>query len=76
MNTPALNLPQSCSVLTITRAELEEAPLDWIESMRVKLAAQHGVPLEQVCFDQMSHADRAIFGEFRVRKAVPASPAN
>jgi hypothetical protein len=75
MNTPAFTLPQPRSLLTITREDMEEAPMDWLESMRRKLAAQHGVPLEQVVFDQMPHSDRAIFGEFRVRKAVPASAA-
>lgn len=71
MNTPAFNLPQPRSLLTITREDMEEAPMDWLESMRRKLAAQHGVAVEQVCFNQMSYADRAIYGEFRVCKAAP-----
>lgn len=71
---PSFGLPAPRSLLTITRADLEEAPVGWIDSMRAKLAAEHGVPVEQVVFDQMTHSDRAIFGEFRVRKAAPASP--
>lgn len=73
MNTPAFNLPQSRSLLKITREEMEEAPMEWIDSMRAKLAAKYGVPVEQVCFYQMSYADPAIYGEFRIRKVAPTS---
>jgi len=73
MNTP--HKIQFGTLLQITREEMEEAPFDWLDSMRAKLAAKHGVPVEQVYFNQMSHADRSIFGEFVVRKVQPASPA-
>jgi hypothetical protein len=75
MNTPAFNLPQSRSLLAITREDLEEADLGWLDSMRAKLAAKHGVPVQQVVFNQMSYSDRSIFGEFVVRQVRAASPA-
>lgn len=78
MNTPAFTLPQPKRgvLLEIFRKDMEEVPLNWLDSMRAKLAAKHGVPVEQVCFNQMSYADRIIFGEFVVRKAFREPEVN
>lgn len=85
--TPALNCGQRANFwldedeggyharLRITREEMSVAPLDWVDSMRARLAREHGVPVEQVWFNQMSYADPAFYGEFVVRKIESASPA-